>query len=73
MVGADADLVVFDPNASGTISAETHRHRCDRSIFEGFPVQGLPSHVVVAGRVQFEDGDLKVERGAGRFLRRQLS
>ncbi|MCA8956277.1 MAG: dihydropyrimidinase [Planctomycetes bacterium] len=73
VVGADADLVVFDPNASGTISAETHRHRCDRSIFEGFPVQGLPSHVVVAGRVQFEDGDLKVERGAGRFLRRQLS
>ncbi len=72
-VGADADLVVFDPEATATISAKTHRHRCDRSIFEGFKVTGLPSHVVVNGRVQYRDGDLRVERGAGRYLQRSLS
>jgi dihydropyrimidinase len=71
-VGADADLCVFDPEKTGTISAKTHHHRCDRSIFEGFAVRGMPTFVVANGRVQFEDGDLRVERGAGRFLKRTL-
>ena len=35
-VGADADLVVWDPEATGVISAATHHQRCDRSIYEGF-------------------------------------
>jgi len=72
-VGADADIVVFDPEATGTISAKTHHHKVDRSIFEGFKVQGLASHVVVNGRVQFDKGNLKVERGAGRYVKRTLA
>ena len=72
-IGADADLVLWDPGASGTISAATHHQRCDRSIFEGFPVTGLPSTVIAAGRVQYQDGDLAVERGAGRYLARSLA
>ncbi len=71
-VGADADIVVWDPAASGVISANTHHHNCDRSIFEGFETKGAASHVVVAGRVQYADGDLKVERGAGEFVRRTV-
>jgi dihydropyrimidinase len=69
-IGADADLVVWDPAATSTISAKTHRHRCDRSIYEGFEVIGAPSSVIAGGRVVFRDGDLRVERGAGRFLAR---
>ena len=72
-VGADADLVLWDPEATGTISAATHRHHCDRSIFEGFSVTGLPSTVIAAGRVQYRDGDLLTERGAGRYLARSLA
>ena len=72
-VGADADLVVWDPEATGVISAATHHQRCDRSIFEGFSVTGLPSAVIAAGRIQFQDGDLAVERGAGRYLARSLA
>lgn len=72
-VGADADLVLWDPEATGIISAATHHHRCDRSIFEGFPLTGLPSTVIAAGRVQYQDGDLAVERGAGRYLTRSLA
>jgi dihydropyrimidinase len=72
-VGADADLVVWDPEATATISAQTHRHRCDRSIFEGFHLRGLPSTVVANGVIRYRDGDLRAERGAGRFLRRALS
>jgi dihydropyrimidinase len=70
--GGDADLVIFDPTATSTISAKTHHHRCDRSIFEGFEVKGRPSHVIVNGRVQFKDGNLDVERGAGRYVPRRL-
>ncbi len=72
-IGADADLVVWDPEGTRTISAKTHTHKCDRSIFEGFAVQGIPSTVIASGRVQYRDGDLKVERGAGRYLPRSAT
>lgn len=72
-VGADADIVVWDPAAKSTISAKTHHHKVDRSIFEGFEVQGTASTVIVNGRIQYQNGDLKVEKGAGRYLERSLS
>jgi dihydropyrimidinase len=72
-VGSDADLVVYDPSSTGTRSAKTHHSRSDRNIFEGFKVKGKPTHVVVNGRVQFKDGKLDVERGGGRFLKRDLA
>lgn len=71
--GADADLVVWDPAARGVISAATHRHRVDRNIFEGFKTKGAASTVVVNGKIQFQDGDLKVQTGAGRYIKRSLS
>jgi dihydropyrimidinase len=69
-VGADADLVVYDPTANGTLSAKSHHSRADRSIFEGFTVKGRPTHVVVNGRVRYAGGRLHTERGAGRFIER---
>ncbi|RKY21704.1 MAG: dihydropyrimidinase [Planctomycetota bacterium] len=72
-VGSDADLVLWDPAATGVISASTHKHRCDRNIFEGFKTRGAPSRVIVNGRVQCSDGQLSVETGAGRYLKRSLS
>jgi len=68
--GSDADLVVYDPTSTGRISAKTHHQRVDRNIFEGFATQGRVTHTVVDGRLQWRDGDLRVERGAGRYLRR---
>jgi len=73
MPGSDADLVVYDPTTESVISAKTHLHKCDRNIFEGFALKGKPTHVVVNGRVQYKEGDLKVERGAGRYIKRKLS
>ncbi len=72
-VGADADLTVWDPEGTRTISASTHFHRNDRSIFEGFRVTGVPSTVLVHGRIAYQNGDLRVERGAGRYLARRTT
>jgi dihydropyrimidinase len=69
-VGSDADLVVFDPKGSRTISAKTHHQAVDRNIYEGMEMKGRITATVAAGRVQFQDGDLRVERGAGRYLKR---
>ena len=71
-VGSDADLVVYDPAASGTISARDHHHQVDRNIFEGFPIKGAVSHTVANGQIRYAAGDLRVERGAGRYLPRHL-
>lgn len=72
-VGADADLVVWDPAGTRTISARTHFHRNDESIYEGIQVTGVPSTVITGGRIRYRNGDLRVERGAGRFLSRKTT
>jgi len=69
-VGADADLVVWDPTASKTISAKTHHQKVDANIFEGMTVTGLPAYTLSQGAVTFAQGDLKAVRGAGRYVKR---
>ncbi len=69
-VGADADIVVWDPEASKTISAKTHHQNVDVNIFEGMTVKGTASHTISAGKVVWKDGQLQVVRGAGRYVNR---
>jgi dihydropyrimidinase len=69
-VGADADIVVWDPEASKTISAKTHKQNVDYNIFEGMTVTGCASHTISRGKVVYADGELNVERGAGRYVDR---
>jgi dihydropyrimidinase len=49
-VGADADLVVWDPEATRTIPVETHHQNVDFNVFEGMTVRGVPTHTVSQGR-----------------------
>jgi len=67
-VGSDADLVIWDPNRTRTISAKTHHQAVDVNIFEGMNVHGVPEYVVVGGRVCVDEGELKVVQGHGRFV-----
>jgi dihydropyrimidinase len=67
-VGADADLVIFDPNAEGTISAETHMSQADYNPYGGFVLRGLPRHVLLRGQIVVESGEFRGEAGSGRFL-----
>ena len=68
--GADADIVVWDPEATKTISAKTHHQKVDYNIFEGMTVKGCASHTISQGKVVYADGKLDVERGAGRYVER---
>ncbi len=69
-VGADADIVVWDPEASKTISVKTHFQKVDYNIFEGMTVKGCASHTISQGKVVYKDGKLDTERGAGRYIER---
>lgn len=69
-VGADADLVVWDPKGTRTISAKTHHQNIDFNILEGRTVTGIPSHTISQGKLVWIDGDLRAERGAGKYIHR---
>ncbi len=72
-LGADADIVLWDANATRTISAKTHHQNVDFNVFEGRVVKGLARRTISAGRLTWNDGDLRAERGAGRYLPRPLN
>lgn len=67
-VGADADLVVFDPDARGTITQAALHHTSDYTPFEGLELRGRPVRVYLRGRQlgTVESGPI------GRFVERRL-
>ncbi|MAF07961.1 MAG: dihydropyrimidinase [Acidiferrobacteraceae bacterium] len=70
-VGADADLVVWDPEGTRTISAKTHHQNIDFNIFEGMTVKGINTHTISQGRIVWADGQVQnMERGSGRYIDR---
>jgi hypothetical protein len=68
-VGADADIVVWDPKGTRTISAKTHHQKVDFNIFEGLTCTGVPSHTL-SQPAAVGDGKLDVKEGAGRYINR---
>ncbi|MCV2878119.1 dihydropyrimidinase [Sedimentimonas flavescens] len=71
LVGADADLVVWDPAKSKTISASSQQSAIDYNVFEGKEVTGLPRYTLSRGVVTVEDGTFKGREGHGEFVARQ--
>ncbi len=69
-VGSDADLVVYDPNRSHTISAATHHMDVDYSCYEGRTVRGGSDIVLSRGSVIVRDGTFTGAKGHGRFIKR---
>jgi dihydropyrimidinase len=69
-IGADADIVVWDPNAEHTLKAETHHMRTDYNCYQGISVRGVPRQVYLRGR-KIVDGERWLGgEGEGRYLPR---
>ncbi|SMF02746.1 dihydropyrimidinase [Xaviernesmea oryzae] len=71
LVGADADIVVWDPKRSKTISSKTQQSAIDYNVFEGKEVTGLPRYTLTRGVVAVEDGAIKTREGHGQFVKRE--
>ncbi|MDW5312676.1 dihydropyrimidinase [Rhizobium sp. PL01] len=71
LVGADADLVVWDPKRTKTISASNQQSAIDYNVFEGKQVTGLPRYTLTGGVVAIEESTIKTREGQGKFIKRE--
>jgi dihydropyrimidinase len=69
-IGADADIVVWDPKASKTITAKSQVSVIDYNVFEGQKLEGLPRVTISRGEIVWQDGKFSVSAGHGRFVPR---
>jgi dihydropyrimidinase len=69
-VGSEADIVIWDPEATKTITADKQFSAIDYNVFEGFQVTGLPRYTLSRGEVVFREGRIEAEDGRGRFVER---
>ena len=69
-VGSDADIVLWDPKATQTLSAKTHHMRVDYNPYEGRKVKGKAVTVLSRGEVIVHDGKLLAKKGRGKFIKR---
>jgi dihydropyrimidinase len=68
--GSDADIVVWDPSASKTITAKNQLSRIDYNVFEGFACLGAPIVTLSRGKIAWAKGELRAEQGDGRYIER---
>jgi dihydropyrimidinase len=68
-VGADADIVIWNPEKENTISTKTHHQNCDINIFESAKTKGEPVFVLSKGEIVVENGNLNTNIQKGKFLK----
>jgi dihydropyrimidinase len=72
--GADADIVVYDPNGHTSIGVgKTHHMNMDYSAWEGFEVDGHVDTVLSRGRIIIDDNQYLGSKGHGQYVKRALS
>jgi len=69
-VGSDADIVIWDPRSTSTISAKTHNMRVDYNPYEGRKVKGKAAVVLSRGEVIVQKDKFVGKKGRGRFIKR---
>jgi len=72
--GADADIVVYDPNGHTSIGiGKTHHMNMDYSAYEGFEIDGHVDTVLSRGKVIVDDNQYLGAKGDGKYVKRGLS
>ncbi|MDB5525864.1 MAG: hydA [Rhizobium sp.] len=71
LVGSDADIVVWDPKRTKTITAANQQSAIDYNVFEGKTVTGLPRYTLTRGYVAIEETTIKTREGHGQFVVRE--
>jgi dihydropyrimidinase len=71
--GADADIVLWDPELSTTATVENRHGNVDYTPYEGMEFHGGPAAVYVRGGLVYKDGEVLGERGSGRFVERSFT
>ena len=69
-VGADADLVIFNPTKKHTLSKDSHHMNADYSSYEGFKITGKTETVLLRGQVAIEKNACLLKPGYGQFVKR---
>jgi dihydroorotase-like cyclic amidohydrolase len=71
--GADADIVLWDPELSITATVENRHGNVDYTPYEGREFHGGPAAVYVRGNLVYREGEVVGERGSGRFVERSFT
>lgn len=69
-VGADADLVIWDTEATKNISWRNMHMRTDHNVYEGWNLRGLPEKVYVHGKRVVNGETWEGKPGSGCFVHR---
>ncbi len=70
-VGSDADIVVWDPKKTRTISAKTQHQKNDFNVFEGMTVTGNAAVTMSRGKILWQNDQLQAKQGWGQFVARK--
>lgn len=72
-VGSDADLVIFDPTKTWTISNANQHSKAGFTLYEGLTITGAVELTMQRGRVIVENGELRAEKGGAQYLQTNTS
>jgi dihydropyrimidinase len=70
-VGSDADIVIWDPNRRGFVTAEADLSNADYSVYEGSKVTGWPVMTIRRGEIVYEAGRVTGRSGSGQLISRE--
>ena len=70
--GADADIVIYDPNKQHVLGVETHHMAIDHSAWEGVSVTGQAVSVLSRGNFVVQNREFTGRQGHGKFLKRNI-
>jgi dihydropyrimidinase len=73
VIGADADIVLWDPTKEVTIRQQNLHHGADYTPYEGLEVTGWPIRTILRGKTVMADGQVTAQKGDGMYCTRDIS